>query len=99
VNLYDYRLLSEVAYGEWKRCHAIYLDLARQIAKGSQVSPATIAAVRADAERALADLASMDYQSTERAAILAVREALEHSLTEFVSVSRQIAQPSPPQAA
>ena len=28
MNPSDYRLLLETAYGEWKRCHALYLDLA-----------------------------------------------------------------------
>ena len=95
MNLDDYRLLSEVAYGEWKRCHANYLDLACQIAGGAQVPPATIAAVRAAVERAMTDLASMSHQSTEQATIAAVRADLEHSLAEFVSISRQIAEPSP----
>ena len=99
MTLDDHRLLSQVAYGEWKRCHAAYLDLACQIASGSQISPATITAVRADVERAMADLASMGSHSTEEPTIAAVRAALEHSLAEFVSISRQSAQPSPTQAA
>jgi len=99
MNLDDYRLLSEAAYGDWKRCRAVYLDLACQIAGGAQFPPETIAAVLVNVERAMADLASIDHQSTEQDTNATVRAGIEHSLAEFVSISRQIAQPSPTQAA
>jgi len=97
MNLDDYRLLSEVAYGEWKRCHAVYLKLACQIAGGAQFPPETVAAVLVNVERAMADLASLDHQSTEQGTIGTVRADVERSLAEFVSISRQSTQSSPNQ--
>ena len=61
MNPSDYRLLLETAYGEWKRCHARYLDLVCQVAGGAKVPPATAVKVRADVERAMADLACMSH--------------------------------------
>ena len=65
MNPTDYRLLLETVYGEWKRCHALYLDLVGQIACGARVPPATVATVRAEVELAMADLASMSHQTVD----------------------------------
>ena len=64
MNPNDYRLLLVTAFGEWKRCHALYLGLVCQIACGANVPPVAIATVRADVERAMADLASTGHQSS-----------------------------------
>ncbi len=66
MNPSDYRLLLETAYDEWKRCHARYLDLVCQVAGGARVLPAAIVTVRAEVERAMADLASMSHQTTDQ---------------------------------
>ncbi len=65
MNPSDYRLLLETAYDDWKRCHTLYLDLVCQIACGAKVPAVAIVTVRADVERAMADLASMSHQSMD----------------------------------
>jgi len=62
MTLADYKLMTAIAYGEWKRCHALYLDVACQLACGADVPLATVVKIRADVERAMADLASMSRQ-------------------------------------
>jgi len=62
MTLADYRLMMAIAYGEWKRCHALYLDVACQLACGADLPLATVVNIRADVERAIADLASMSRQ-------------------------------------
>jgi hypothetical protein len=62
MTLADYRLMMAIAYGEWKRCHALYLDVACQLACGANLPRATVVNIRADVERAMADLASMSRQ-------------------------------------
>ena len=86
MNPSDYRLLMEAAYVDWKRCHALYLDLACQMAGGANVPPATVAAVRADVERAMADLASMDHQTADAEDIAPCRQVLP-SLEALVAAS------------
>jgi cobalamin-dependent methionine synthase I len=66
IELLDYRLLMGVAYGEWKQRHAAYLDIRCQIAGGAQVSDVAFAEVRANAERALADLASISHRTADQ---------------------------------
>jgi len=63
MNPSDYRLLLVTAFGEWKRCHALYLGLVCQVACGAKITPATIVTIRADVERAMADLASMSQET------------------------------------
>jgi hypothetical protein len=65
MNPSDYRLLLETAYDNWKRSHALYLDLVCQLACGAKVPPAAIVTVRAEVERAMADLASMSHQTMD----------------------------------
>ena len=66
MNPSDYRLLLETAYDEWKRCHALYLDLVCQVACGAKVPPVAIVTVRAGVERAMVDLASMSHQTIDQ---------------------------------
>ena len=65
LDLLDYRLLMGTAYGKWKQCHAAYLDIRCQVAGGAQVSDVAIAEVRANVERALADLASISHRTAD----------------------------------
>lgn len=63
MELTDYRLLVESAYGRWKRCHATYLDIACRIACGAEVPKSTVAVVLAELEESLADVVSISRQT------------------------------------
>ena len=87
MNPSDYRLLLETAYDEWKRCHALYLDLVCQIACGARVPPAAIATVRADVEQAMADLACMSHQTVDHEEIARGRDVFVSSLAAMVATA------------
>jgi hypothetical protein len=87
MNPSDYRLLFETVYGEWKRCHALYLDLVCQIACGARVPPAIVAAVRAEVELAMADLASMSHQTLDEDEIAPGHDVFVSSLVAMVTTA------------
>ena len=87
MNPTDYRLLLETVYGEWKRCHALYLDLVCQIAGGARIPPATVVTVRADVDRAMTDLGCMSHQTMDREEIARGHDVFVSSLAAMVTTA------------
>ena len=87
MNPSDYRLLLETVYDEWKRCHAQYLDLVRQIAGGVKVPPAIVAAVRAEVDLAMAELACMSHQTMDEEEIVPPHGAFVSTLVAMVATA------------
>ena len=87
MNPSDYRLLLLTVFGEWKRCHALYLGLVCQIACGARVPPAAIATVRADVEQAMADLACMSHQTMDQYEIARGHDVFVSSLVAMVATA------------